>query len=63
MKVKITYTKHITKEIEADNFQDAAYIATLKMPEGYYISSLEEVRQPEESELFHLFGEIFKPKN
>ncbi len=29
---KITYTKRVIKEIEADNFKDAAYIAALEMP-------------------------------
>ncbi len=65
---KITYTKRVIKEIEADNFKDAAYIAALEMPHGYFISNIEEKneiqeRQKKVSDLFEELAQMFNPKN
>jgi hypothetical protein len=64
---KITYTKRVIKEIEADNFKDAAYRSALEMPHGYFISNIEEKneiqeRQKKVSVLFNELAEMFNPK-
>lgn len=64
MKVKVTFTKHVVKEMEADNFQDAAYRAALELPKDCFISNIEEIRETKQdkvSDLFHQLGEMFNP--